>query len=196
MALKNSAYSYGLVAKWLHWSIAILFLCSYVTVKYRHWFTTKETPENWTALQLHLSVGITIAVLVGLRIVWRLMNRTPDEELGSQVAHIVAKLGHYALYGVMILMPITGYIGTGVNTEYFFLFDIPKFESTNLFSSVVTNGLGLTFKEFEAPIDYIHKDLGGELIVLLLIGGHILAAMYHHFIKNDRTLRKMTIDRA
>lgn len=196
MPLKNSDYAYGSVAKWIHWSIAILFLCSYVTVKYRHWFTVKDTPENWTALQLHLSVGITIAAVVLLRVIWRLMNKVPDEEPGSKLAHLAAKIGHYALYAMMIIMPITGYIGTGVNTEYFFLFDIPKFESTQIFSAIVTNGMGLTFKEFEVPIDYIHKELGGELIVLILIGGHILAALYHHLVKKDRTFRKMTVDKA
>ena len=196
MSFKNSQFAYGSIAKWLHWSIAILFLCSYVTVKYRHWFTEKDTPENWTALQLHLSVGITIGVLVLLRVIWRLMNHVPDEEPGNRLAHFAAKIGHYALYTMMIIMPITGYIGTGVNTEYFFLFDITKFESTQVFSSFVANGLNLTFKEFEAPIDYIHKELGGELFVLILVIGHILAALYHHFIRKDRTLRKMTVDKA
>ena len=196
MALKNSSNAYGSVAKWFHWSIALLFLCSYAAVKYRHWFTEKETPENWIALQLHLSIGISIAALVALRIIWRFMNRLPNEEPGSAFLHLLAKLGHFALYGMMILMPLTGYLGTGVNTEFFFLFDIAKFESTQLYSILVTNGLGLTFKEFEAPIDYIHKDLGGELFVLFLVAGHILAAMYHHFVKKDRTLQKMTIDQA
>ena len=194
--LKNSQYAYGSIAKWLHWSIALLFLGSYASVKYRHWFTVEDTPENWTALQLHLSIGITIGVLVALRIIWRLINRVPDEEPGSKLAHLAAKLGHYALYAMMIIMPITGYIGTGVNTEYFFLFDIPKFESTQAFTTFVSNGLNLTFKQFEEPIDFVHKELGGELIVLLLIAGHVLAALYHHFIKKDRTLRKMTIDQA
>lgn len=196
MPFKNSQLAYGSIAKWLHWSIAILFLCSYVTVKYRHWFTEKDTPENWTALQLHLSVGITIGVLVLLRVIWRLMNRVPDEEPGSKLAHLAAKFGHYVLYAMMIIMPITGYIGTGVNTEYFFLFDITKFESTQLFINLIANGLNLSFKEFEAPIDFIHKELGGELFVLILVFGHILAALYHHFIKKDRTLRKMTVNKA
>ena len=80
MSLRNSQFAYGSIAKWLHWSIALLFLCSYITVKYRHWFTQEDTPENWTALQLHLSVGITIGVLVALRVIWRLMNRVPDDE--------------------------------------------------------------------------------------------------------------------
>ena len=155
MPVKNSAHAYGSIAKWLHWSIALLFLGSYASVKYRHWFTVKDTPENWTALQLHLSIGITIAVLVLLRIIWRLMNRQPNEEPGTKMAHLAAKCGHYALYAMMIIMPVTGYIGTGVNTEYFFIFDILKFENTQAFSSIVSYGLNMSFKEFEAPIDYV-----------------------------------------
>ncbi len=67
MPLKNTQYSYGSIAKWLHWSIALLFLMSYCTVYFRQWFTEEKTPENWIALQLHLSVGVTVAVLVLLR---------------------------------------------------------------------------------------------------------------------------------
>ena len=192
MALKNTSSNYGDIAKWLHWLIALCFLASYCTVYFRHWFTEKETPENWIALQLHLSVGMSIAVLVILRIIWRLSNQLPNSEPGSRFAHLVAHIGHYVLYGVMILMPLTGYIGTGVNTEFFFLFDIPKFESTMVYETIVTQGLGLTFEEFEAPIDFFHKEIMGEYLVWMLILGHAGAAMYHHFVLKDRTLKKMT----
>lgn len=192
MALKNTANYYGLIAKWIHWTIAFLFLCSYCAVYYRHWFTEEKTPENWLALQLHLSFGITIVTVVVLRIIWRNLNQTPEQEPGSKLAHLAAHLGHYALYAVMILMPFTGYIGTGVNTEYFFLFDITKFESTSLYQALVTNWMGLSFEEFEAPIDFFHKEIMGKWVVWLLIAGHAMAAMYHHFVKKDRTLIKMT----
>lgn len=192
MSLKNTPNNYGYIAKWIHWLIALLFIGSYSAVYFRHWFTEEKTPENWTALQLHLSIGITIAAVVVLRIIWRNMNQNPAPEPGSKLAHLAAHLGHYALYAVMILMPITGYIGTGVNTEYFFLFDIPKFESTSVYQLLVTDGLGMTFKEFEAPIDFFHKEIMGVWLVRILIVGHILAALYHHFVKKDRTLKKMT----
>ena len=191
MPLKNSQYSYGSVAKWLHWSIAFLFLMSYCSVYYRHWFTEEKTPENWIALQLHLSVGITVAVLVLLRIVWRIMNCLPDPEPGPRWAHKAAHYGHYLLYAAMIVMPLTGYIGTGVNTEYFLLFDIPKFESTALYNTVVTEGLGVGFEAFEKPVDFLHKEIMGEYVLLFLIFGHIAAAMYHHLILKDRTVKKM-----
>lgn len=190
--LKNTAENYGSVARWIHWLTAVLFLASYTAVYFRQWFTDKDTPENWISLQLHLSIGITILVLVLLRILWRWQNRQPDPEPGSRLAHLAAHAGHYLLYAIMIIMPVTGYLGTGVNTEYFFLFDIPKFETTAVFQSLVADGMELTFKEFEKPLDFFHKKIMGEWLVWLLILGHAGAAMYHHFIRKDRTLMKMT----
>jgi len=195
MSLKNTAEDYGSIAKCLHWSTAVLFLGSYISVYYRHWFTEKETPENWIALQLHLSIGVTIAVIVALRIIWRLSNRVPELEPGTKLEHLAAHVGHLALYAIMVIMPVTGYIGTGVNTEYFFLFDIPKFEDTQLFTTLVSDRLGMTFKEFEKPVDFIHKDIMGAWVVWLLILGHVSAALYHQFVKKDRTLYKMTISK-
>lgn len=192
MNLKNSADNYGFIAKCLHWGIALLFLASYVSVYYRQWFTEEKTPENWTALQLHLSIGVTIAVIVMLRIIWRITDPVPKLEPGSKLAHLAAHTGHYALYAVMIIAPVTGYVGTGVDTEYFFLFDIPKFEDTKLFSFLISDGLGMTFKEFEEPIDFIHKEVLGEWLIWILILVHASAGFYHHFVKRDRTLLKMT----
>ncbi len=192
MPLRNTARDYGTVAKWLHWLTALLFLASYVSVYYRHWFTEAKTPENWTALQIHLSVGISIAVVVGLRVFWRIVSRVPDPEPGTRLEHLAAHAGHYALYAVMIIMPISGYIGTGVDTEFFFLFDVPKFEDTALFALLVTDGLGISFEAFEKPVDFLHKEILGAWLVWLLILGHAAAALYHHFIRKDRTLLRMT----
>lgn len=133
MSMRNTRDNYGTVAKWIHWGTALLFLGAYASVYFRHWFTVDDTPINWTALQLHLSFGVSIAVLVLLRIIWRMMNRTPDEEPGTKMEHLLAHAGHYALYTVLIIMPVTGYLGSKVNTEFYFLFDIPMFESTSLF---------------------------------------------------------------
>ena len=68
--LKNTLENYGLVAKTIHWLTALLFLGAYASVYFRHWFTEAKTPENRTALQLHLSFGISVGVLVILRIIW------------------------------------------------------------------------------------------------------------------------------
>lgn len=188
--LKNSPTHYGKVARALHWLTALLFLLAYIAVYYRQWFTEARTPENWTALQLHLSFGMTIAVLVVLRLYWRLTNVQPAAEPGSALMHKAAHLGHLVLYGVLIVMPLTGYLGTGVATEFFFLFEIPKFADTWLFQTLVADGMGLSFEQFEAPMDFIHKQ-GGAYLVWLLILGHAAAALYHHYHLKDRTLLKM-----
>ncbi len=195
MTIKNTADHYGSIAKWLHWGTAVLFLGSYLTYYYRVWFTEAKTPENFAVIQLHFSIGITVAVVVILRIVWRIRNRTPDLEPGTKLEHLAAHAGHYALYAMMIIMPISGYLGTGGNTNYFFMFEIPKFESTQVFQSFVSEWMGLTFKEFEKPMDFIHKDILGKWLVWILILGHASAALYHHYIKKGRTLYKMTINK-
>lgn len=192
MNIKNTAENYGNIAKCLHWITALLFLGAYASVYFRRWFTEDKTPENFSALQIHLSIGVTIAVFVALRILWRISNRLPNQEPGTRMEHLAAHMGHYALYAIMIIMPITGYMGTGVHVDFFFMFEIPKFENTQFFELLVSNGLGMTFKEFEKPMDFIHKDILGAWAVWLLILGHVLAALYHHFVKKDRTLRKMT----
>lgn len=194
MPLKNSTYTYGSIARWLHWVTAVLFLASYCTVYYRHWFTEGRTFESLIAFQLHLSVGISIGVMVLPRWLWRLYNPAPapasKHVLGNRLAH----LGHLALYAVMIIMPLTGYLGTGGDTDFFFLFEIPKFEQTWLFSSLVSDGLGITFDELEVPMDFIHKQLFGQWVAWLLIAGHVLAALYHHYILRDPTLNRMLPD--
>lgn len=187
----NTKEEYGRIAKWLHWGTALLFLLAYCAVYYRHWFTEKQTPENMIALQLHLSAGISIGVIVILRIILRNMNVQPALEPGPRWQHWLAHGAHYALYAVMILMPLTGYIGTGVATEYFYLFQIPKFEDTWLFETAVSGYLGMSFKEFEKPIDFFHKEIMGAWLVWILIAGHAAAALYHHYMLRDRTLKKM-----
>ena len=122
------------------------------------------------------------------------MNTNPAQEARTALEHRAAKLGHYALYAIMIIMPITGYLGTGVATEFFFMFDIEKFPNTWFFTQVIQDGLGISFETFEKPIDFIHKEVLGAWLVWMLIAGHVIAALYHHFVRKDRTLKKMTID--
>ncbi len=188
----NTQKDYGSIAKWLHWGTAIIMLALYPSVYFRHWFTEKGTSINWTALQLHMSFGMTLGALVLLRLIWRFKEVQPDHELGSKIEHMMASIGHKALYVIMIIAFVSGYLGTGSNTEFFFIFDIPKFEDTSVFSIVVAQELGMTFDEFEAPVDFLHKKILGKWLVWLLIVGHIFAALYHHFVKKDRTLVKMT----
>jgi cytochrome b561 len=54
----------------------------------------------------------------------------------------------------------------------------------------VTDELSMTFEALEKPIDNVHKEIMGEYVLLMLIYGHVAAALYHHVILKDRTLIK------
>ena len=192
MSLKNTAEAYGSIAKWFHWVTAILVLASYCTIYYREWFAESEL-ENWSSIQLHLSIGITLGGLVTLRIIWRLLNRSPEPELGTKLQHNAVQIGHYALYSIMLIMPFTGYLSIanylssgGGSITYFLLFDITIFKDIQVF-----NLLGISLEAFEETAELIHSYLGAWAVWLLILG-HVSAALYHHFIKKDKTIYKMT----
>lgn len=130
-------------------------------------------------------------VFAGLRLWWRQRSRTmPDELPGSRLEHAAARAVHAALYGLIVAMPVTGYLGTGVDTEFFGIATVPRFADTPLFDLAVTQVMGLTFEEFERPIDWLHKTLG-ELLVLALVGLHVAAALFHHYVRRDGAMRRM-----
>lgn len=181
----NSRTHYGSVARILHWSIAVLFLVCYVAVYTRHWFTQPETPANWIALQTHLVAGVAVAALVLVRVYWFFRSIQPDDPPGTRFEHLASHAMHRVLYLFMIVMPISGYLGTGVAIEFPWLGDIPSFKDTALFKS-----LGVAWETFEKPIDFVHKNSGAYLVwVLVLL--HAGAALYHHYVKRDEVLRRM-----
>ena len=185
--LVDSPSRYSTIAIALHWIVAALFLASYVSVYYRRWFTERGTPENLSALQLHLAIGVTIAAFVIARVLWRMSNPPPPPIAAPAWQLRTAHITHVALYAFMIVMPITGYLGSSAAPEYF---GLPKFEDTALFQWLVVERMGLTFKEFEVPIDFIHKR-SGAYVIWVLIALHAGAALYHHFILRDSVLVRM-----
>lgn len=192
MVLKNTAAQYGSIAKFLHWGIALLFVVAYASVYYRQLLTEPKTVANIVAFHIHSNAGYLVGILVVFRILWRIVNISPLEEPGSRLMHIAAHWGHYSLYAIMILCPLTGYMGAHIDTKFLVYFDVTRFADTAIFDPLVKNGLGMSFKEFEKPVDFVHKEILGAWIAWALVLGHAAAALYHHFVLKDRTLIKMT----
>ena len=126
--------------------------------------------------------------MVALRVLYRLWDVQPREVPAPAWQQRLARAVHVLLYAAMIVMPITGYLGTG--TEFFGLFVIPKFPETWLFAALVQGWLGLTFEEFEKPLDLIHHT-AGAYVVWVLIAVHVAGALQHHMIRKDETLLRM-----
>lgn len=109
----SSKYSGTQVA--LHWGMAVLFLVSFVSHEgikdaWRALVRTGE-PVMSVAAGVHIWVGVLALVLVAVRIIVRLKNGAPAPvETGNKLIDLSAKLAHLALYGVMVLVPLSGAI--------------------------------------------------------------------------------------
>ena len=191
MLVKNTNDTYGVIAIALHWIVALAFIINYAIIYYREWFVEgREDPLFRTLLSYHYAIGVSVLVFVVLRIIWRLTNIQPNEVPGSRLEHLAAHAAHIALYAVMILIPLSGYLGTGGPSQLFFFIDLPRFADTQIFKTVIEGWMGLSWEQFETPIDFIHKE-GGAYVVWVLIVVHAGAALYHHFIRGDVVLKRM-----
>ena len=192
MGLRNSELSYGAIAKFIHWTTALCILVAYASIEYMYYFTEARSPEYISALRLHMMFGMTVLLLFLPRLIWKLINPNPRLDPAPRWQHLAAKSVHWALYGILILAPITGWLGTGGRSVNMFgLFELPTFRGTDLFSWLIEDKLGMTFQEWEGPVDFIHKQILGKWVVWILIAAHVGAALYHHYVQKDNTLRRM-----
>lgn len=166
---------YSLVARTLHWIMAILIL-------FNLWLgiAHDSLPKNWQVMPVHKSVGLTVLALAAARLIWRLTHRpTPLPDALPAWERGAAKATHYAFYVFMLLVPLSGWIMTSAGSRplsWFFLFDVPKF--------AVSKGDAIVGISGET-----HEILGYLWIALLIL--HVAAALRHHFILKDGVLRRM-----
>ena len=98
---------YTRIAALLHWLIALFILFNLSL----GWFMEGFAPPlKMIVLPLHISAGISVLALTGLRVLWRLTHRPPEinpplAKTEEHAAHIV----HFLLYAAMVLMPLTGW---------------------------------------------------------------------------------------
>lgn len=158
MQWRNTPTRFGVLAKFLHWTSAAAFIAAYIVVYYVIWFMDDTSPESWPVLNIHWALGVLVGFLVLPRLLWRLLDVQPEDPPGSKLEHRLAHIAHWGLYGLLIAMPLTGYLGTGAPTN-FGLFSVTGFNETALFSWI-SSTYDLSYEKFEAPIDAVHHFLG------------------------------------
>lgn len=146
------------------------------------------SPESWPVLNVHWILGLLVGFLVLPRLLWRLLNVQPEDPPGSPIEHWLAHIAHWGLYGLMIVMPLTGYLGTGAPTD-FGLFSVTGFNETPLFAWI-SRSFDLSWEAFEEPIDVVHHFVG-KWIAWVVVGLHIAAALFHHLVRRDKVLVRM-----
>lgn len=177
MTLRNSHERWGPVSQALHWLIVILILVmAYLGLTM---VDLPTTPHKVFVYMLHKSVGITILVLVTLRLAWRLYAGTPGTLPGIPTWQSrIASLTHAALYVLLFALPISGWVvnsATGFPLRWFNLVNLPAIaaKSESLHKMATT----------------VHETLFWTLAVLALV--HASAAIYHHLFQRDATLARM-----
>ncbi len=177
MNWKNTANRYGSASIATHWLMLLLFVAVYGSIELRELFDKGSDPREMLK-SWHFMLGITIFILVWLRIAARLSGPTPAiTPEPEKIQQLAAKLLHLALYVLMIAMPISGYLLLSASGKPipFFGLELPALLNTD--------------KELGKQIKEVHEFLGTT--GYFLIGAHFAAALYHHLIVRDNTMTRM-----
>lgn len=173
--MKGLSERYGPAAITMHWVVAILLAAALVLA----WvLPRKSAPGYDTMLELHKSVGMMVLALVVLRLLWRLVNPVAPAAGLTPLETRLSGLTHWALYAVMLFIPLSGYLfasAQGQPLDFLGLFPVASPLATN--SSV------------SRPLEFLHKT--GQYAIYGFVGLHVLAALYHHFVKGDGVLHRM-----
>lgn len=179
MQIGNSEKTYGAVSIVLHWLMAVALIGMYFVGDYMVELEYYDRLYH-TLPGLHKEVGVLLGALLLVRVTWAIAQPRP-QIVGNAPAftHTLGKLGHLTLYGLLIVMLISGYListakGHGINV--FNWFEVPALLPQN--------------KERGEFAGEIHE-IAGTLFILL-VGVHALAAFIHHFYWKDNTLTRMS----
>lgn len=178
MSLKNTIDRWGGVSKTLHWLIAILILALGIVGLTMGEFP--KTPKYFWIYTAHKSIGITVLVLVALRLLWRLYAGAPEAVPGTPSwQERIASATHWLLYVLMFAIPLSGWLydsASGLRPfNLFGLLPMPKLVAPSEQASQVSHA--------------IHEY--GFWVLILLVLAHAGAALYHHVFQRDATLARM-----
>ena len=178
MSLKNTPDRWGSVSKSLHWLIALLILALGIVGLLMG--ELPKTPKYFWVYTAHKSIGITVLVLVVLRLAWRLYAGAPRPVPGTPGwQERIASATHWLLYVMMFAIPLSGWLydsASGLRPfKLFGLLEMPKLVAPD---------------EGAAQLSHALHEWGFWLLILVVLA-HAGAAFYHHIQQRDTTLVRM-----
>lgn len=177
MSLKSTPAAYGAVAAGLHWLSVVLIVALLGSGMLAD--ETSDPATKTRILAAHAPMGIAILILTLARIFWWWRFDTRPQPLPELALRInIAKAMHGLLYIVVLGMAASG-IGMFVLSGA---------------GDVIFGGAALPLPDFADYTPRIPHGIGGKLLLALVIG-HAGAALYHHFVKRDATLKRMWFSR-
>ncbi len=175
-SISNARYSS--VAVLLHWTIAALIVLQVVLAGRME----GRTPEAFAIVQLHKSIGISILLLSVLRLTWRWLNPPPPEPASLSVwERRLSHLVHWGLYGVMIAMPITGWLAVSASRLAFptLLFGVVPWPHIPGLAELAPSAKAIWHEVGEVSHELIIKG------AYALVGLHVAGALKHQFSRRD-----------
>lgn len=177
MTANPASAGYDRIARLLHWSIAGLIVLLYAT-EYLRSAAARGSDLRTFMLDSHTSIGLLLLGLTLVRIAWRLHAGAPPPLGDSPLLRLAASAGHAALYAVTLFMPIFGYLRLAARDRTASFFGYPL--------GSVTGNVPWLYD----LAHFIHGSFG-EYLVMLVVTGHVGAALWHHFILRDDTLKRI-----
>ena len=178
MQLRNSPSRYGIVAVALHW-LTVAFVVAAWLLGTFHDDLPRGTVRS-TGLFIHMSAGLTVVILLVLRVPWRFFDRPLPLEvtpLGAWVGW-TATLTHVALYALLIATPVLGIV-----LQFALGRGLPIFGIAEIASPWVRD------RAYAIAAKDLHETLANVLMVMAAV--HAVAALAHHWVLRDRTLARM-----
>ena len=182
--LRNTETNWGSIARALHWGLAVPILGMFA---YGLWMKSLPVRDDRVYhYAIHASFGISILVLMVMRVVWRIMNPTPRPPAGAQKWEITAGyFGHLGLYLAVFGTLVAGWFlaGSGKAALNYYLFGVvamPNMLSVNS-----------PYHEF---LGQAHEYLAYGVMALVAV--HTAAAIWHQRVKRDGVLARMTSGRS
>jgi cytochrome b561 len=171
------AARYTTTAIALHWSIALLLLCSAGLGLYMVGLTL--SPAKLKLYSWHKWVGVTIFMLAVLRVAWRLTHPAPPlSDATPPWQRKAAAVSHFLLYLLLLSIPVSGWLmssALGVQTVYLGLLPLPDLLARD--------------KALGEQLKLVHLTLNCTLAALVAV--HAAAALKHHFVDRDDVLHRM-----
>jgi len=168
---------YAPPARWLHWIMAALVLA--VIPAGFVMMNMGSGPAQDRLFDLHRSIGFTILCLAVLRVLVRILNPPPGRPEGMhRHMWLTAEAVHYALYALIFVMPVLGWLASnafGSPVSVFGLFTLPNIVGKD-------DALADLFGNW-------HQRLGYLMTGLLVL--HIGAGLFHGVIKRDGVFSRM-----
>jgi cytochrome b561 len=167
---------YGTPAKIFHWLVVAL-----LAVQYSIGWLMPDLHRNMqpgAPMIFHVSFGLTILLLIVLRLAWRLSHPVAPESSLPIWQRLSSELVHWMLYVMVLATTVSGWLFAsyrGWTLSFFYLFRLPMLASDNAAAGKAIDGL--------------HQ--AAEWLLLILIVLHVGAALVHIFVYRDRVMQRM-----